>query len=186
MDQVERGKTEEEGLGEFSHYYALLMKCASILYHDTIKGIAALNNKNLFNRADKYCDDIFRIGKEESNAKVKAAKQIEVWAKMVEDALTVLYKSRKFTTIQKFELEEKILGRVQDTYRVFTANFELAWEQKEVMNDLVDLQESLQNLHEEYVQIVNSNLREEIQDAKCFALLMTFIREFFEKVEGLN
>lgn len=185
MTQIEAGQIENKILGGYAHGYALLMNIANFLYHDTIKGIANLNEKSLNDETDNLVDEYFKIlnGPErKGNRKVYSAKLIEAWSKMLIMPLDFI------TAVKDRGYDDflKVLGRAADAYFYFWNKIEDDFsELYERANDYVDVSETMKKHHEMYVCIMNDdvNYDDEQKKLRCFVLWMELMAEVFEKIE---
>lgn len=182
MTQIEAGQIEGKALGKWTTHYAELMKGATFLYHDTLKGVAKLQNQKIFDTTDNIYEEYCHILDEKKNLKVRATKLIAAWAKIVAESICFVERPN-ISKIEKYFDTVSILGRFYNTYCKIAYDYDI-YNLLENLNDYVDMFESLQKYHERYVEIMNSDLSEASKNAQVFVIITDAIAEFFYKIES--
>lgn len=202
MNRVEAGILENKILGEdYAKVYATLMARGWVLAHDTIKVIATDfgRNKELYPKVDKIYNEFWEINNDKSlkNVKVKTAKLISKWMEMIVAVTDVSGKVFPTNGIWWSEMEdghyvegemERLYGKkvYNEMYAIsFTDSLfsDLAEEAMDWITDK-DLYNKIQDLHQQYVDTVNSDLYtfQEVTRYAYYVLKLTEI--IFETIES--
>lgn len=196
MNQIEAGKKENEILGTpLNVFYANIMGRNRVLMHDSVKKIYKyVEDEKLKKKIIKLDDEFYDIINKDRTeyVKIKAARLIAIWAKVIELTFTYLEKKdQKINgpySLNSYSQMADILGKCDVPYAQILKDckhyFETLTKNISENYDSIPLQIKVINSTNDYHKLINKDSDLYSSRATIVRLLFELIRDVFIEIES--